>query len=72
MIYLNYKHERICFLRLNIVDYTNLNPELVWLDFEPDLAIGKVKEHYRAGIVGFKLSIHEVESAGPVDFSMFP
>jgi len=37
-IYLKYKgrigsEKRICFLRLNILDYINPNPEIKWLEF---------------------------------------
>jgi hypothetical protein len=30
-------------------------PELMWIEMNPDLAIGKVKESYQAGVISFKL-----------------
>jgi hypothetical protein len=36
------------------------------------LAIGKVKEHYKAGIVGIKLSIHDVSANGQIDWLNYP
>lgn len=77
ILYLKYKgkigaEKRICFLRLKILDFLNPNPELRWVDFEPDLAIGAVEEHFKAGIVGFKLSIHDIEKDGPINFLQFP
>jgi hypothetical protein len=39
---------------------------------EPDLSIGEVKEHYKAGIVGFKMSIHDQSKNGPIDWMDYP
>jgi C2 domain len=77
ILYLKYKgkigaEKRISFLRLNIMDFLNPNPELKWLELEPDLAIGEVKDHFRAGIVGIKLSIHDIENDGPINWLDFP
>jgi len=46
-VYLNYKvrglkTKRICFWRGSIMQFTNPNPELRWLEMTPDLAIGTV------------------------------
>lgn len=35
----------------------------------PDLSIGKVKDHHKAGLVSFKLSIHDKTKYGPIDFA---
>lgn len=35
----------------------------------PDLSIGKVKDHYKAGIISVKLSIHNKTDNGPINFS---
>lgn len=64
--------KRICFWKGSILDFVNPNPELKWLELEPDLAIGEVKEHYKAGIVGIKLSIHDVSANGPIDWTDYP
>jgi hypothetical protein len=39
---------------------------------EPDLAIGEVKEHYNAGIVGVKISLHDITKDGPIDWTDHP
>lgn len=57
-VYLHYGDERISWWKGNILEFTNPNPELRWLELEPDLAIGKVTQHYKAGIVGMRMSIH--------------
>ena len=44
----------------------------MWLELEPDLAIGEVKEHYRGGLVGIKLSVHDIEQDGPVNWNKYP
>ena len=54
------------------MDFINPNPEIRWLELEPDLAIGEIKDHFRAGIVGIKLSIHDIENDGPIDWLSFP
>jgi hypothetical protein len=53
------------------MDFINPNPEIRWLELEPDLAIGEIKDHFRAGIVGIKLSIHDIENDGPIDWLSF-
>jgi len=68
-IYLRYDGKRICFWKGPITQFTDPNAKLKWIDFEPDLAIGKVKEHYRAGTVGIRISIHDVTANGPADWS---
>lgn len=77
MIYLNRKFtigkdKRICFWRGLATDFMNPNPEIKWIELEPDLAIGEVKEHYKAGIVGIKMAIHDVSLNGPIDWEDYP
>lgn len=77
VIYLNRKFtigkdKRICFWKGQITEFMNPNPEIRWLEFEPDLAIGEVKEHYKAGIVGIKFAIHDVTANGPIDWEDYP
>lgn len=75
-VYLNKKFKfstkRICFWKGNIIQFTNPNPELRWLEMTPDLAIGEVKEFHKAGIVGLRLSIHDVTKNGPIDWNDYP
>ncbi len=76
-IYLNFKKKikgdkRICFWKGNIMEFTNPNPGLRWIELEPDLAIGECKLHHKAGMVGIKLSIHDVTKDGPIDWMDYP
>ena len=34
----------------------------------PDKAVGKVKHFHEAGIISFRLSIHDVSKNGPINF----
>lgn len=43
------------------MDHFEANPKLKWVEMEPDLAIGKVKDHYKAGIVSFRFSIWDCQ-----------
>jgi hypothetical protein len=38
----------------------------------PDLAIGEVKDFYRAGIIGVKMSVHDVTSNGAINWKDSP
>jgi hypothetical protein len=39
-VYLHYNDERISFWKGNILEFTDPNPELRWIELEPDLAVG--------------------------------
>jgi hypothetical protein len=76
-VYLHRKYrvggmKRICYWRGNIMEFVNPNPEIKWIELEPDFAIGEVKEHYKAGIVGIKMSIHDVSTNGSIDWMNYP
>lgn len=36
------------------------------------MSIGKVEKHYRAGIVGCKISIHDIDADGEIDWEAYP
>jgi hypothetical protein len=72
-IYLHYNYKiggdkRICFKKIKATDFADPNPAVKWFELEPDLSVGKVKEHYLAGIVGIKLAIHDVTANGEIDW----
>ena len=52
-------------------DFMDPNPQIKWVELLPDLALGKVTEHHKAGLIGFKLSIHDKTKAGPINFEHF-
>lgn len=37
----------------------------------PDLAIGKVSESHKAGLISFKMSIHDKTKDGPINYEHF-
>ena len=53
------------------MQFTKPQAELHWIEMNPDLAIGEVKEHYRSGIVGLMMSIHDESKNGPIDFNEY-
>lgn len=65
-VYLIYEDERVSFWKGSILEFLDPNPQLRWLELEPDLAVGRVKEHYKAGIVGLRMSIHD--GATPINW----
>lgn len=77
MVYLNQKFttvsdKRVCYWKGSINEFTNPNPEIRWLEMIPDFAIGEVKEHFKAGIIGIKFSIHDVTANGTIDWMDYP
>ncbi len=71
-VYLYKGKKRICYWKGSIMEFTNPNPNLRWLELMPDFAIGEVKEHYKAGIVGIRMSIHDVTQNGLIDWKDYP
>jgi len=58
----------ICYIKENILNFMDPNPELKWFQFIPDRTVGKVKHHYNAGMISMKLSIWDVTANGSIDF----
>jgi len=58
----------ICYIKENIQQFMDPNPEMKWFQFIPDNTVNKVKEHYNAGLVSMKLSIWDVTTNGGIDF----
>lgn len=50
----------ICFYKEDIKNFTNPNPEYKWVSFKPDMCVGKVKDANKAGMISFKLAIHDM------------
>jgi hypothetical protein len=76
MIYLHHKFtlgsKRICFWKGSIHQFTERNPTLKWIEMQPDLAVGEVKQQYKAGIIGLRFSIVDVTAEGEVDWNNYP
>ena len=58
----------ICFYSGNISDFTDPNPQLKWIQLNCDLAIGKVTDINKAGLLSLKISIHDKSKDGPINF----
>lgn len=53
------------------MEFAKPKADLRWIEMNPDLAVGEVKEHYKSGIVGLLMSIHDLERNGPIDFNEY-
>lgn len=58
----------ICYSCFDIEQFMDPNPQPKWIELQPDLSVGKVKDYYKAGIVSIKLAIHDKSKDGPIDF----
>jgi len=70
-IYIMSGDKQICFYQAEVEDFLDPNPEMIWLQMKCDLAVGKVTEAHKAGVISLKLSIHNKSKNGPIDFSKF-
>lgn len=59
----------ISYFKSDIENCIDPNAKLHWLEMVPDLAIGRIKDSHKAGIISVKLSIHDKTKDGPIDFS---
>jgi len=58
----------VCFYKDRIENFTNPDAEYKWVSLQPDKCVGKVKDANDAGMLSFKLSIHDVTANGPIRF----
>ena len=42
-----------------------------WVQLTPDLALGKVTEFHKAGLISLKLSIHNRSEKGDINFEKY-
>jgi hypothetical protein len=59
----------VCYYKDTIKNFLDPNPKFKWISLIPDLALGKVSDAHKAGIVSIKLSIHDKSLNGPINFS---
>jgi hypothetical protein len=50
----------ICYYSANVDQFLDPNPELKWLQLLPDLAVGKVKDSHKAGVISVKIHLKDV------------
>jgi hypothetical protein len=66
------KYERICYYRGCISEFMEKNASVTWVNMLPDLAIGDCKDPHKAGIIGIRLSLHDIKNEGPIQWNDFP
>lgn len=49
----------VCFYKEHITKFMNPDGDYKWISLEPDMAVGKVKDANKAGMISFKLAIHD-------------
>lgn len=61
----------ICYFKADVKDFFDPNPQVKWVEMTNDMSIGKVTESFKAGLISFKLSIHDRTKNGPINFEKF-
>ena len=51
--------DAITYYKADIEDFMNPDPDWKWVQLNPDLSMGKVKDAHKAGVISFKLSIYD-------------
>lgn len=60
----------ICYYRGHVREFFDPNPSKIrWVQLNIDKVIGKVKEPHKAGLVGIRLSVHDVTQYGTIDWA---
>ena len=71
-IYIMNGDKPICFYRGKPEDFTDPNPDMVWVPLVNDRSVGEITESYKAGMISFRLSIHDQTRKGDVDWDYVP
>lgn len=67
-VYLMQGDKPVCYYKEEVSAFLNPNAQWKWVQLNPDLAIGKVTDAHKGGIISFKLSIHDKTRDGPISF----
>jgi hypothetical protein len=70
-VYLMLGDKPICYYKCKIEEFMDPNPIFRWIQLLNDQAIGKIVESHKAGMISFKLSIHDVTKNGSIDFMKY-
>ena len=62
----------ICYYRCKASEFKQANAELKWVALVNDKSVGQVSKGYKAGMISFRLSIHNQDEYGDVDWSYVP
>jgi hypothetical protein len=61
----------VCYYLDSVRNFFDPNPKFKWVEMCPDRCVNKVKESHKAGIISFKISVHNVTDRGPIDYKNF-
>ncbi len=67
-VYLMDGDSPICYWKGDTKEFTKPNAEIKWVEMTNDLAVGKIKDANKAGLISFKLAIVERSQAKPINF----
>lgn len=67
-VYLMSGDKPVCYYKAEIEEFTDPNPNFRWVEMVPDLAVGKCTLPHKAGLLSFKLSVHDKTAKGPINF----
>lgn len=70
-VYLMDGKNPVCYYKEHMKNFLDPNPKTKWIQMQPDLAIGSVKEAHKAGVISLKLSVHDKTKDGPINFKDF-
>lgn len=70
-VYLMKGNDPICYYKAGIEEFMDPNPKFKWVELTNDLSVGKVTDAHKAGLLSFKLSIHDRKAKGPINFDTF-
>ena len=71
-IYLMDGDSPICYYRCKASEFKNPNAELKWVALINDKSVGDISKAYKAGMISFRLSIHNQDEFGDVDWDYVP
>ena len=58
----------VCYYKAEVEQFLDPNPQNKWIQLTPDLSLGKVTEHHKAGMLSIKISMHDKTKNGPINF----
>lgn len=72
IVYVMDGNDPICYYRAKASEFADPNAEMKWVALINDKSVGEVKEAFKAGMLAFKLSIHDQTQNGDVDWDFVP
>ena len=64
--------KEICYFRGHVNEFYDPNPTKIrWIQLNIDKAHNEVKQPHKAGLVGIRISVHDVTQFGPIDWASY-